>query len=232
MQNEFLASQLNGTLIQNVINVICDQYNVPEQIAQYYRSISIDDALSDDLYNLGLWIGLPWPTASSVVFDGDAFTFGIEADFPLNNPRIGFGDINDPTIGGLFASVDPADTERIPIDKFRILLKAFAYAKYHGITMNTVDVLANVFSDTYEIGFHDWFILGPGDDPIPDEFHGLSDDLGLVGGKLAPDSITAVVDWDVDLIFLNDIGSANLWVIQNVFDVLCTDVQVLCSIDV
>lgn len=232
MLNKYLAPQFSGTEVQLLINTICDEYNLPEAIANYFRNINIDNALADDLYNIGLWIGLPWPTADPIIFTDNVFTFGHVEDFPEYKPLTGFGSVFNPTIGGLFSSLNPAETERIPIDKYRVLLKAFAYAKYHGITLHTIDVLAKVFSDTYLIGFHDsWFLFGPGSEPTPDEFHGFSDDIADVGGALAPDVDTTVVDWDIDLIFLNDIGSGNLYVIQRVFDQLCTDVQVICSID-
>lgn len=231
MLNKYLAPQFSGTEVQLLINTICDEYNLPEAIANYFRAINIDNAEPDDLYNIGLWIGLPWPTASALVFSGEAFTFGNVADAPEYNNLIGFGTITDPTIGGLFASVNPADTERIPIDKYRLVLKGFAYAKYHGITIHTIDVLAKSFSDNYLIGWHDFFEFGEGDEPIPDDSHGLSDDSGDLGGMLSPDSGGVTVDWDIDLIFLTNIGSGNLWVVQHIFDRLCTDVQVICSID-
>ncbi len=232
--NEFLAYQLSGNIVQSTIDKICDQYNLVEEVAIYLANLNLDNAAEAELYNLGLWIGLPWPTTSSDAFDGLSFRFGDISEFPEYNPQEGFGDVNDPTIGGLWSSLNPTDIARIPIAKYRLLLEWFAYAKKNGITLYTIDKIAFVFSENYIIGIGDYFLFGEGDTPEIDYFHGFTDEDGLIGGALGygsdPDALSTGVD--ISLIFTEDIGSGNLWVIQDIFNRLCTSQQVICSINV
>lgn len=230
--NQYLANQFSGELVQLLINTICDEWNINDQIADYYYNINIDNALAYDLYNIGLLIGLPWPSAPASTFDGTAFIFGTVDTFPVIDYQQGFGTISDLTIGGLWTSVTPTDVDLIPINFYRSLLKAFAFAKYNGITIHTIDVLAKVFSEDYLIGYSNLFTFGAGDDPEYAPFTGFSTDGGGIGGILGPDSMPSVTTGDIHLIFLTNIGPGNLYVIQKVFDVLCTTPKVICSIGV
>ncbi len=230
MANEFLANQFSGELAQLTINTICDEFNQAVEIADYYKSLNIDNALPGDLYNIGLWIGLPWPTQSASTFDGTAFIFGSYLTFPIIDYNQGLGSVSDLTIGGTLGSINPSDAEYIPITFYKSLLKAFAYAKYHGITIKTIDTIARSFSDDYLIGFREFFTFSDGSEPDVDPFRGFSDDQGDGGGLLAPDVVISDSGYDINLIFLTNIGPGNLWVVQTVFDRLCTNTKVVCSI--
>ncbi len=234
--NQFLATQLSGALAQTVIDSACSEYDLVEEIALYLATISIDTAQAQELAFIGLWMGLPWPTADITIFEGIDLTFGDISDFPTYDPQKGFGDLDNQTIGGLWASLTPSDVQRIPTEKYRLILKIWAIAKANGISIHTIDVIAKVFSDDYTIslGVRIPFLFDEGDTPTIDPLHGFSDLTLTTGGDLVfgsdPDIIVST--GDITLTFNTDIGSANLYIVQNIFSRLCTSPFVICEINV
>ena len=129
MASNYLAGQFSGQLAQSVIGAQEYDYAQKDFALAYYTNLSIDTATANDLANIGLWIGLPWPTASTLLINGNTFTFSSSATFPLYKPTIGFSSVSNPAIGGLFSSLTPTDIQYIPIEKYRSLLRWFAWFK-------------------------------------------------------------------------------------------------------
>jgi hypothetical protein len=206
---------MSGELAQSVIGSMEYDYSQKDDALEYYTLLSIDNALPNDLANIGLWIGMPWPTASTLLVSGNAFTLTAEASFPQYAPTIGFGSVNNPATGGLFTSVTPSDITTIPIDKYRGLLKWYAIFKRDGFTIKALDDLAMLFSALYSIDYvsNSTFTLAPGSVTTSDPDRGLAPaDLSTGGHFIAGGA------WDINLHFNETIGAGNVYVLQYIFD--------------
>ena len=215
MASKYLASQISGTLAQAVIGVQEYDYAQKDNALNYYRNISIDTALPNDLMNLGYWIGLPWPTASTLLITGNMFTFGSSATYPQYTPTIGFGTVNNTAIGGLFSSTNPTDITYIPVDKYRSLLRWFAWFKRNGFTLESIDMVASIFSNDYTIEYVSFntFTLASGTVTTSDPLKGLAPADLSSGGHFAAGN-----SWDINLHFTTTIGAGNVYVLQYIFD--------------
>ena len=217
MASKYLASQLSGPLAQSVIGAQEYDYSLKDNALSYYQNISIDSALENDLTNIGLWIGMPWPTAPASLIAGNVFLFGTSSTFPHVNNSIGFGTTSNPSIGGLFTSLSANDSSYIPIDKYRALLKWFAWFKRNGFTIESIDRAANIFSTHYTINFVSFntFTLAPDNVTTNNPLLGLAPDDLSTGGHFNSGGA-----WDINLKFTENVGAGNVYVLQYLFDKL------------
>ena len=217
MASKYLASQLSGTLAQSVIGAQEYDYSLKDNALSYYQNISIDSALENDLTNIGLWIGMPWPTAPASLIAGNVFTLGTASTFPHINNSLGFGTVSNPSIGGLFISTSPTDSAYIPVDKYRALIKWFAWFKRNGFTIESIDRAANIFSNHYTITFVNFntFTLSATNSTTSDPLLGLAPDDLSTGGHFNSGGA-----WDINLHFTETVGAGNVYVLQYLFDKL------------
>jgi len=201
-------------------------YAKKDSALEYYKLLSIDTALPNDLANIGLWIGMPWPTASSSLITGNVFTFTSAASFPQYVPTIGFGSVNNPATGGLFTSVTPSDITTIPGEKYRGLLKWYAIFKRNGFTIKALDDIASLFSAMYTITYvtSNTFTLAAGSVTTSNPLLGLAPADLSTGGHF-----TSGGAWDVNLHFNETIGAGNVYVLQYIFDNILDAQQVNVS---
>jgi hypothetical protein len=206
---------MSGTLAQAVIGAQEYDYAQKDSALSYYQNLSLETATPTDLTYLGYWIGMPWPTASTLLISGNAFTFGADASFPQYIPTVGFSSVSNPAIGGLFTSVNPTDITYIPIEKYRSLLRWFAWFKRNGFTLESIDLVASIFSAHYTIEYVSFstFTLAPGSVTTSDQFLGLAPDDLSSGGHFASGN-----SWDINLHFTETIGSGNVYILQYIFD--------------
>ena len=208
---------MSGELAQSVIGAMEYDYAQKNAALDYYTLLSINNALPEDLANIGLWIGMPCPTASSSLISGNVFTLTGAASYPQYIPTIGFGTVSTPSVGGLFTSVTPTDITYIPIEKYRGLLKWYAIFKRDGFTIKAMDDLASLFSALYTITYvtSNTFTLAPGSTTTSSTLLGLAPDDLSTGGHFISGAA-----WDINLHFNETIGAGNVYVLQYIFDTI------------
>ncbi len=149
MLNEFLWSQLSGPLAQSIIDAIeyCDTDINP--IVNYFLNLSIDTANEEELIIIGLLIGVPWPTAPMGTFDDSVFVFGEPglSEMVIDFTR-GFGD-TETGRGGVFRESSYVSSQKMPISKYRMLLKAISKLKWGSLSFTVMDEVISVFSLNY-----------------------------------------------------------------------------------
>ncbi len=215
MASKYLAYQMSGELAQSVIGSMEYDYAEKDMALDYYTLLSIDNALTEDLTSIGLWIGMPWPTAPSYLITDNAFTFSGSASFPQYLPSLGFSSVVHPAIGGVLTSVSSTSVQYIPADKYRGLLKWYAWFKRNGFTIEAIDKVAILFGVNYTMRYvtTDTFTLAAGSVTTSDPLKGLAPDDMSSGGHFIAGSA-----WDIILHFTTSIGASNVYVLQYIFD--------------
>lgn len=141
--SDFLPSQFSGPMVQAVLNSVGEEMGQTQFIVDYLNALSIDTAYYTELESIGGIVGIQWPTSPSGIFNANVFAFGSFAEFPLISPH-GFGSVT-PTGSGIWASASPTETARVPIETYRELLPEVALLKFNGLSLATIDKIANVF---------------------------------------------------------------------------------------
>jgi len=149
MPNEYLWSQLSGPLAQSLIDSIEVCESDIDSIFEYFYGLSIDTAEENELVFIGLIIGVPWPTAPAGTFDDSVLIFGESGSLgTVIDPNQGLGDI-EAGRGGLWRGTSDVSTQKMPIGKYRLLLKAIARLKWGRLSFATMDEVIAVFSYNY-----------------------------------------------------------------------------------
>ena len=115
----------------------------------------------------------------------------------------------------MFSSLTPTDIQYIPIEKYRSLLRWFAWFKRNGFTLESIDLVASIFSLHYTIEYVSFstFTLAPGSVTTSDPAKGLAPDDLSTGGHF-----TSGNAWDINLHFTETIGAGNVYILQYIFD--------------
>lgn len=153
--NPYLALQFSGPVVQAVADGILQSHEAILPLLEYWRDLSISTAHdTDDTLNfVGELVGFPRPLASEDFFSGNVFHFGSAATWETVDDAIGLGTVSDLTIGGVLTSAFPGTTSVLPADWYRELLPLVALVKYYGLTIETLDKLAQWAYSTYTIVF-------------------------------------------------------------------------------
>ena len=230
MSDPDIAAQFSGpyaqTLMQAVDQIIAER--APELI--YLKQLSIATADSPELDTIGGIVGYPWPNAPTGIFDANIFEFTTGSGVVIN-PLIGFGGVGQ-DIGGIFTSATPAIGNLIPIAFYRLLLTQVAFLKSHGLTFQAIDQICFVFGSDYLIDTvsANEFLLGANATfPTIDPVHGLSGvnpPYNTEGGQLGGVNL---IDSDIIVTFITQIGAGNLFLIQSIFDRFTTSPRVFVS---
>jgi len=228
MSSNYLAKQLSGPLAQGTMQTVEDQYALSDPIISYWYGLNIDNAASAELTAIGYLVGLPWPSAPLGTFDTNSFIIGTSASYPQSSYR-GLSGVGLLT-GGPLASDATSTAGLMPITSYRILLKAFAYLKWYGLSWVSIDKIAASFGTlnyAYRPGNYNQFTLGTSATyPVTDTAHGLSG-VGLTtGGFLSSTDPSYFPDSDIIISYITPLSLANLWIIQALFKAVCTAPQV------
>lgn len=149
MANEYLWTQLSGPLAQSLIDAIEACESEVDSILEYFYGLSIDTADTNELVFIGLIIGVPWPTAPAGTFDDSVLIFGESGSLgTVIDPNQGLGDLETGR-GGLWRGTSDIAVQKMPIAKYRLLLKAIAKLKWGRLSFSTMDEVIAVFSHTY-----------------------------------------------------------------------------------
>lgn len=228
-ESPYLAKQFSGTLAQNTINAVLNQYQQSDPLLDYWYNLSIDTADVDELKMIGYLVGYLWPTSPSGTFDDRVFTLGSAASYPTIDTNHGLSGI-DSISGGLLSTNSTSVGQLIPIEIYRSLLKAIAYAKYYGLSYQSIDNIVKSFGNlnyVYVTPYVLTFQFGAfADYPQTDSAHGFGG-IGLTtGGLFTSVSTDLYPDSDITIAFTSFLSTSNLWVLQQVFTALCTSPQV------
>jgi hypothetical protein len=220
--NEYLPYQFSGLNVQATADSWVAEFGKYDAPLNFFSNLSIDTADEYWIEKIGEWVGFKRPYISQITLNDNAFLFGSTPH--AINTNHGFGS-PDGLTGGLWSDQSTDVLLPFPIALYKKLLKAFARIKYNGLSIESIDYTANVFSTNYTIDWIDYT-----DNPLLTE----SGSLELLDENETDYLITepngTISAFDVSLIFNDNIGAANLYAIQLVFDAVCTFPKVICSI--
>lgn len=152
--NADISPQLSGPIVQAIMDGISQSFHAVDMLLEYWRTLSADTAIVDaDLDFIGQLAGYPRPLVPQDFFNLNVFHLSDSADWPQTSAFTGLGDSSDPGVGGLLGSVFPPATSIMPQVWYRQLIPLAAMAKFYGLTIETIDRLANWASDTYTIDY-------------------------------------------------------------------------------
>lgn len=148
--NRLYPHQMNGPVISANGNAVNARFSDAQAIEDYLYNLSIDTADDTELDNIGLIIGYPRP----VVPEGfNAENIMLIGTLPLqSDAMIGLSTIGE-EIGGELSTLIPDETNYMNTGTYRKFLKSIAVLKRYGITLKSVDMIANAVTSNYELNF-------------------------------------------------------------------------------
>ena len=148
--NRLYPHQMNGPVISANGNAVNARFSDAQAIEDYLYNLSIDTADDTELDNIGLIIGYPRP----VVPEGfNAENIMLIGTLPLqSDAMIGLSTIGE-EIGGELSTLVPDETNYMNTGTYRKFLKSIAVLKRYGITLKSVDMIANAVTPNYELNF-------------------------------------------------------------------------------
>jgi len=120
----YLWEQLDGPQVSALSNALFEYWKaIFDNKLDYFNTISVDTATDIHLTLLGLLSGLIRPTISEP--DREYFYFTEALEYPSSH---GFGDVNDPSIGGRLTKLDAGTSVHnvsLDAEHYRALLRAW-----------------------------------------------------------------------------------------------------------
>ena len=147
-QSKYLPKQMNGPVINSVMAGLEQQLEDAEVIEDYLYNLSILTAQETELENIGKIIGYPRPLVPIGFEQENVFLFSalpFEQDL-----SIGFTDLNS-ELGGRLVSTAASQSNYMDLGLYRKFLDKVAYIKRYGVTLYSVDQIARLIEDDYEI---------------------------------------------------------------------------------
>lgn len=146
--NRYYPKQMNGPVISAFGNSRDTEFIEADNIIEYLHDLSLNTAQETELENIGRIIGYPRPLVPEGFNDENILLLG---DLPLaQDPMIGLADITG-EIGGQLSSTEKTETGFMALGMYRGFLEKIAIIKRYGITISTIDQIASLVSDDYEI---------------------------------------------------------------------------------
>ncbi len=145
MGNAYLTPQLSGPVIQATIDGIQAAVQAPLPLIQYWAALSI--ALAQDVDGMldyvGVLVGYPRPIVSNIFFLATPLILADATLAPVDSIADGLSDATgDMLIGGELDTALRSVGNIMPADWYRQLLPIFAQAKYLGLSLYIVDLIA------------------------------------------------------------------------------------------
>lgn len=226
--NEYLANQFSGNLAQATINALQSSYEQYDSALAYLASLSIDTATTGELENIGLLVGLPWPTVPAGYINDNGLQLGSYLLFPETDPDHGVGAL-DGSSGGHLGSVFNNVGDLIPELLYRQILTAYAILKFENITIHSIDVMCSAIGTGYMIQIPRlFFTFGDAADwPEENPDIGFGDVGSSTGGPFASSNGSA--NSDIYIIFPAETPVMNIYVLQAVLNRVCTDPRVFIA---
>jgi hypothetical protein len=151
-----LHRQLSGPYSDAMVFGGNAELNSNDGALTFWGGLSIDNADDARLLQIGYLIGYPWPSAPAGSFDANNLEFyndptGVSPP-PVDNNK-GFGNTENPVIGGVFQDATPGIGNYIPAAMYRALLKAVAQIKFNGLSLSRICSLLSFFSNSFVISY-------------------------------------------------------------------------------
>jgi hypothetical protein len=149
-QNPYLPKQMNGAIVNSVMNALDNELVEADNIIDYLYSLSIETAQETELENIGRIIGYPRPLVPEGFEQENLFIF---VNLPMTpDETIGFSEL-ETEIGGQLSSLESSQTNYMSLGMYRKFLDKIAYIKRYGITLYSVDMIAKLISDNYTLSY-------------------------------------------------------------------------------
>ena len=152
----YMWEQLNGPQMSSISDAMFEYWkSIFDDKLNYFNTISVETATDVHLTLLGLLSGLIRPTISEP--DREYFYF-TEYEEPLS--RHGFGDINDPSVGGRLVKLDTGATVHntsLDTEHYRALLRAWVTGEGE---IGSLELLDDICAELTRLD------LGPDTDPF------------------------------------------------------------------
>jgi hypothetical protein len=154
--NEHLAVQLSGSVIQAVADGLQASHDAQLPLFDYWSGLSIATASSNDetLDFIGALAGYPRPIVPINFFSPNMLRLSAASLWRQSSNLTGLGSVYFPEMGGQLGSVFPSAEYQMPDGWYRALIPLASQLKYYGLTLYTIDLLADFAQTTYAIAFH------------------------------------------------------------------------------
>lgn len=151
-QSKYLPRQMNGPVINSVMAGLEDRLQDAEVIEDYLYGLSILSAQETELENIGKIIGYPRPLVPEGFEQENVFLF---TDLPLTiDSTMGFSQVEG-EVGGRLTSQGESQANYMSLGLYRKFLDKVAYIKRYGVTLYSVDQIAKLIDDDYDISWNE-----------------------------------------------------------------------------
>lgn len=149
-QSPYLPKQMNGSLVNGVMQTLDGRLSAADSIIDYLYNLSIESAQQTELENIGCIVGFPRPLVPEGFEQENVF---ILTSLPMEQDMsIGFSAVLG-EIGGRLTSIETSDTDYMELGMYRKFLDKVAYIKRYGVTLYSVDKIAELIDDDYTIEY-------------------------------------------------------------------------------
>ena len=149
-QSPYLPKQMNGSLVNGVMQTLDGRLSAADSIIDYLYNLSIESAQQTELENIGCIVGFPRPLVPEGFEQENVF---ILTPLPMEQDMsIGFSAVLG-EIGGRLTSIETSDTDYMELGMYRKFLDKVAYIKRYGVTLYSVDKIAELIDDDYTIEY-------------------------------------------------------------------------------
>ena len=147
---KYYPKQMNGPVISAQGHALNSRFSDAETIESYLHNLSIDTADETELENIGRIIGYLRPLVPEGFNSENILLLGT---LPLTQDvDIGLAQAGS-EIGGQLSTVVVQDTNFMSLGTYRKFLRSMAILKRYGITLKSVDYIAAIISQNYDIEF-------------------------------------------------------------------------------
>lgn len=152
-QSEYVPRQMNGPIINSLFMGMEEELNHSETIIDYLENLSIAKAQETELESIGCLVGFPRPLVPEGFNEENVMLLGT---IPLEKDEsIGLSQI-DSEIGGRLSTIEKSNTGFMDLGTYRKLLEKVAEIKRYGITLKSVDDIAQTVSTDYTIEWDEY----------------------------------------------------------------------------
>lgn len=148
--NKYYPKQMNGPVISAFGNARDEEFSKAEFIENYLANLSIDTAEETELENIGRLIGYLRPLVPESLTAENILLLG--PDPIIQDAEHGLSDI-DQNVGGQFTSLNYTSSEYMSLGLYRNFLKSMAILKRYGITLYSVNKIAQSVDSEYTISY-------------------------------------------------------------------------------
>lgn len=150
--NELYPKQMTGPVISAYGQALKDELADADAIEDYLYGLSIQTAKEKELENIGLIVGYPRPLTPEGFTAENLLIIG---SLPLSqDPQIGLSSEGS-AVGGRLSTLAQSKAGFMGLGLYRQFLDKVAMLKRYGVTIKSVDDIAALISDDYELSWNE-----------------------------------------------------------------------------